>query len=115
MDSERIIIQGRWVVEEAAAGGEVRRDAAVIVEGDTIVDIVEARDAPAGRLLATENGLVLPGFVDLHNHSLNGPLFRGLVEDRSRENTEGSLVYSFAMPMGDLASRTLTEEQARDV
>ncbi len=109
------IIQGRWIVEETRSGARIRENAAVVVDGNTIVDVVEQRDAPEGTVLAVESGLVLPGFVDLHNHSLNGPLFRGLVEDKSRGTTEGSLVYSMAMPMGDLASRTLTDVEAKAV
>jgi cytosine/adenosine deaminase-related metal-dependent hydrolase len=115
MDDRRTIVQGRWVIEETPSGSRIRSNAAVVIEGSKIVDIVESGEAPSGRVLATEEGLVLPGFIDLHNHSLNGPLFRGLVEDRSRGNTEGSLVYSMAMPMGDLASKTLTDEEARAV
>lgn len=115
MASSLTIIQGRWVVEETQAGTRIRENAAVIVDGNTIVDVVEGSDAPMGRVLAVDSGLVLPGFIDLHNHSLNGPLFRGLVEDKARGTTDGSLVYSMAMPMGDLASRTLTEEEAKSV
>ena len=115
MAARLTVIQGKWVVEETQAGARIRENAAVLVDGNKILDVVEARDAPEGTVWAIESGLVLPGFVDLHNHSLNGPLFRGLVEDKSRGTTEGSLVYSMAMPMGDLASRTLTEVEAKSV
>lgn len=55
------------------------------------------------------------GIANLHNHTINGPLFRGIVDDLPRRAIGESKVYSVLMPMGSLAMTWLTEEQRRDL
>ena len=46
----------------------VMDDGAVVVEGEKIVAVGHAVDVPKGVKVIVTNGVILPGFVDLHNH-----------------------------------------------
>jgi imidazolonepropionase-like amidohydrolase len=49
--------------------GEVRSDAAVVVDGDRITDVIAAAEAPAGaRRIDLAGHTLLPGLIDVHAH-----------------------------------------------
>jgi imidazolonepropionase-like amidohydrolase len=61
----RVVIAGRLVDTVA---GEVVEDRALVLEGDRIVDVVAAADAPAVETIDLSDRTVLPGLIDCHAH-----------------------------------------------
>jgi cytosine/adenosine deaminase-related metal-dependent hydrolase len=105
----RSAIRARWTVLPDG----VVEGATVVVEGTRIVDVVRSPvDVPADRTVTLTDGIVFPGFVNLHNHSINGPIFRGIVDDRGGAD---ALVYALLMPIGDLAARLLSDDDVRAI
>jgi len=58
--------------------GPPRTDAAVIVDGDTVVAVGRQADLPAGTRVRRHRGIVLPGLVNAHAHLEYGPPFADL-------------------------------------
>jgi|TARA_B110000495_G_C22996958_1_gene587856 5-methylthioadenosine/S-adenosylhomocysteine deaminase len=111
----RTAIFGRWVLLPGKAGPEVAENMFVIVEGSKIAAITKDRPADVDDWVELDQGLVLPGFVNIHNHSFSAPLFRGLIEDVGEAVLGGNFVYSFLLPMGELAAKLLNEDEQRAV
>jgi 5-methylthioadenosine/S-adenosylhomocysteine deaminase len=112
-------ITARWAVVPGRGDDlEVLRDATVVVAGNKIADVLTAAEGgpriAAARHHEYSDAVVIPGFVNLHNHALNGPIFRGLVDDLP-EHTADNLVHSVLMPLGDLAAAALTEDELRAI
>lgn len=113
---ERVAVTARWVLTGHRSGApELLPHGTVVVRGDRIEDVTTEEVADARRIRLPGNSLLLPGFIDAHSHSLNGPLFRGMTEDRSRAGSQSTLVYDVLMPVGDLAATTMTDDEARAV
>ena len=64
-----------------------------------------------GDTIEVPGGIAFPGFINLHNHTINGPLFRGIVDDLPRKAIGESKVYSMLMPMGALAVSHLDPDE----
>lgn len=111
----RIAVSARWVALPGRDRVDIEDNLTVIVEGNRIVDLTREPVTRADRVLSYDQGVLLPGFINLHNHALNGPTLRGVVDDADRSSTRGSLIYRLLLPLGDLAERTLTKEQLRAV
>lgn len=111
----RTAIRGRWVVLPGTSTVTLGENLTVVVEGDRIVDITHEQVTNVDRSFNYEAGIVIPGFINLHNHALNGPTLRGVVDDADRTSTNGSLIYRLLLPLGDLAARILSETQLRAV
>ncbi|MFD6565286.1 amidohydrolase family protein [Micromonospora profundi] len=77
---ERTVILPRWVYLGA---GEVRTGAAVVVEGDRIVQILPAEQAEGidGRRIELTDKVLLPGLINMHTHAGAGPVGRAISED----------------------------------
>ncbi|MEH1029907.1 amidohydrolase family protein [Micromonospora profundi] len=77
---ERTVILPRWVYLGA---GEVRTGAAVVVEGDRIVQILPAEQAEGidGRRIELADKVLLPGLINMHTHAGAGPVGRAISED----------------------------------
>jgi N-acetylglucosamine-6-phosphate deacetylase len=50
----------------------VASPAAVVVEGDRVVEIREGRQAAVGATLKLDTGVLVPGFIDVHVHGVEG-------------------------------------------
>lgn len=76
-----ILIRGRYVLTSASAGA--LRDAAVLVDGPTIVDVgpwdALRERSPDAAVVGDGSGIVLPGLVNTHGHFSEG-LVTGLGE-----------------------------------
>ncbi len=107
-----IVVSPRWIWD--AAGG-LRRGRHVIIEGNRIADVVN--DAPTldADRIALPDSLLIPGFVNLHNHAFSAPLFRGLADDIGGADLPGDVVYALLMPLGDIAAEILNEDEIGDV
>ncbi len=109
---ETLVLEPRWIWD--AAGG-LRAGQHVVVQGGRIAAVTAERPTLEARRIALPEGLLLPGFVNLHNHAFSAPLFRGLADDIAGEDLPGDIVYSLLMPLGDIAAETLSEEEIGDV
>lgn len=107
-----LIIEPRWIWD--AAGG-LRGDHYVVVQGNRIADVTRDRPTMEAERITLPDGLLIPGFVNLHNHAFSAPLFRGLADDIGDDDLPGDIVYSLLMPMGDIAAETLSPEEIGDV
>jgi cytosine/adenosine deaminase-related metal-dependent hydrolase len=105
----RLVVKGEWVIRAMADRQVPVRGQAVVIDGDRIVDITTEppADVPA---IFIPGGIVCPGLLNLHNHTINGPLFRGIVDDLPRRAIGESKVYSMLMPMGGLAMTYLDDD-----
>jgi 5-methylthioadenosine/S-adenosylhomocysteine deaminase len=78
-----LLVGGRYVLP-LAGRAEVLENAAVAVRGDCIAAIGPMaelqRKFPGARQLVEENGLVMPGLVNVHTHAAMA-CFRGLADD----------------------------------
>lgn len=106
-----LVIEPGWVWD-AEAG--LRRGQHVIVRDGIVADVVaEAPTMDAERIVAPD-ALLMPGLINLHNHAMSGPLFRGLADDIAPGDLPGHIVYSLLMPLGDVAAAVMTEEDIGD-
>ena len=115
MNSGAHAVYGRWVL--ASSGGAspaLQRDAYVVVEEGMIARVSQER--PRGLpVYELPDALVLPGFVNCHNHCAASVLFRGLTEDRSSAHPAEELIYRLLLPLGALAVEVLSDEEMRAV
>lgn len=111
----RTAIRARWTVLPGDPRVTVAEGLTVVVEGNRIVELTREEVVGVDRILSYEQGIVLPGFVNLHNHALNGPVLRGVVDDADRRSTQGSLIYRLLLPLGDLAATLLSDSELRAV
>ncbi|TDC49993.1 ethylammeline chlorohydrolase [Jiangella ureilytica] len=121
MPDQLTAIAARWTVLPRPAGGvEAVENVTVLVRGRRIEGVVRGPVAvDADRRIVLPRGIVLPGFVNLHNHALNGPVFRGIVDDVGAGTPGGvaadAIVYGLLLPLGDLASEVLSGDELRAV
>jgi cytosine/adenosine deaminase-related metal-dependent hydrolase len=104
----QLVVKAEWTIRTFADRQIPVRDHAVVIDGERIVDVT--REPPAWPTIDVPGGIALPGFINLHNHTINAPLFRGIVDDLPRRAIGESKVYSILMPMGALAMTFLDED-----
>ena len=112
---KRTAISGRWILARTGNGAEIVENRYVVVEGSTIVAVTGERPAHTDDAIELDQALVLPGFVNIHNHSFSAPVFRGLIEDVSEATLGGNYVYSFLLPMGEMAVEVLDRDEQRAI
>jgi cytosine/adenosine deaminase-related metal-dependent hydrolase len=106
-----LVITPGWAWD-AEAG--LRNGVHVVVQDGRITDVV--REAPTldAERIAAPDALLLPGLINLHNHALSAPLFRGLADDIAPGDIPGHIVFSLLMPLGGVAAEIMTEEEIGD-
>ena len=107
-------VYGRWVLVGDAQAHEMLNEAYVVVE-DGVIARVSAERPRGVPIYELPGALVLPGFVNCHNHCASSVLFRGLTEDRSSDNAAEELIYRLLLPLGALAVDTLSDDEMRSV
>ncbi len=121
MSQQVTAISARWTLLPRAAGGlEVAEGMTVLVRDNRIADVVRRPfEATVDLRIELPGGVLLPGFVNLHNHAINGPIFRGIVDDVVEQDRPGvvadNIVYSLLLPLGDLAGDVLSDDELRAV
>ena len=108
-------IRGTWVLATEQGEPQLVRDRWVVVEGATIAAVTKDKPAGADRLIDRPDSLVLPGFINLHNHGISALLFRGIIEDRTTASWASSIVYGLIMPLQGLAVDALAPTELRAV
>ncbi|MFI5013246.1 MAG: amidohydrolase family protein [Hyphomicrobiales bacterium] len=110
----RLVIRTAWTIATLEGRQVPLPDHAIVVEEGRIADVT--RDPPADtEVIAVPGGIAVPGFVNLHNHTINAPLFRGIVDDLPRGVIGESKVYSMLMPMGGLAASLLEPREMKAI
>ena len=105
----RLVVKSEWTIRTFSNRHVPVRDHAVVIEGERIVDIT--RDPPESwPTIDLPGGIAFAGCINLHNHTINAPLFRGIVDDLPRRAIGESKVYSILMPMGALAMTYLNDD-----
>lgn len=102
----RLVIRTAWTIAWRKGRHVPLEDHALVVETGRIVDVTPTPPEDA-ETIAIPDGIAFPGFINLHNHTINAPLFRGIVDDLPRSAIGESKVYSMLMPMGSLAMTCL--------
>ena len=103
-----IAIRARWALVHDGSATRIVNDRWVLVEGDRVAAITESRPASANTVVDKPHLLVLPGFINLHNHVFTELMIRGRSEDLSSQSYSTSLVYGLLMPLGKLAMEQLS-------
>jgi cytosine/adenosine deaminase-related metal-dependent hydrolase len=109
-----VAIRAAWILAERDGRQALLPDHVVVVEGGRIADVTRERVVDA-ELIDVPGGIAIPGLINLHNHTLNAPLFRSLVDDLPRSATGPSKVYSMLMPIGGLAVTALDPDSLGDL
>ncbi len=93
------VIAAKYVLGMRDGEQAVLQDHYVYVDGARIEAVT--RDAPAAGqpVIRYEQGLVMPGFVNLHAHCLRGGLFRGIPDDLEMDPWVPTLVYKILLPL----------------
>ncbi len=106
----RLVVKGEWVIRSVGSRQVPVRDHAVVIENNRIADVTTAPPTDA-QTIDLAGAIVCPGLLNLHNHTINAPVFRGIVDDLPRKAIGESKVYSMLMPMGSIAMTWLSEEE----
>lgn len=106
-----LIIEPGWAWD---AENGLRSGVHVVVRDGAIADVTRERPTMEAERITAPDALLLPGFVNLHNHAMSGPLFRGLADEIAPGDIPGHIVFSLLMPLGDVAAEVMTEEEIGD-
>jgi cytosine/adenosine deaminase-related metal-dependent hydrolase len=107
-----VVIEPGWAWD---AENGLRQGVHVVVQDGAIADVATERPTLDAERITAPDALLLPGLINLHNHALSAPLFRGLADDIAPGDLPGHIVFSLLMPLGDVAAATMTEEEIGDV
>ena len=110
--TQTVAIRARWVLLPDGPRQRIETDRWVLVEDGRIAAVTAGRPG-ADRAIDVPEALVLPGFVNLHNHGISALLFRGIVEDRPTASWAADTVYGLIMPLQGLAMEVLDAEELR--
>ena len=113
--TETIAIRARWALLPDGDGQRIETDRWVLVEDGRIAAVTAGCPGGTDRVIDAPEALVLPGFVNLHNHGISSLLFRGIVEDRPTASWAADTVYGLIMPLQGLAMEVLDEDELRAV
>lgn len=84
----RLVVKTAWTI---TGGRQVPiEDTAIVVEGGRIADLTRSPPTDA-ETITVPGGIPVPGFINLYNHTVNAPLFRGVVDDFPRSAIGGLL------------------------
>ncbi len=109
------VIAGKYVLGMRDGEQAVLQDHYVYIDGTRIEAVT--RDTPtAGQpVIRYEQGLVMPGFVNLHAHCLRGGLFRGIPDDLEMDPWVPKLVYHILLPLTGIAAKELSADELHAV
>jgi 5-methylthioadenosine/S-adenosylhomocysteine deaminase len=79
-----LILEPSWTLIWRDGKPDLLRDHSVVIEGDTIVRIVEGRVAGNDQRIAMPGQLLIPGLISAHTHTACGSPTRGLIESGGR-------------------------------
>ena len=111
MDEPRTTaVFGSYVLAESGGGPAVLRDRWVLLEGRRIAAVTT--DRPGADIVLDRPGrFVLPGFLNLHNHSFSEMVARTHAEDGAGRKDVNSIVYTVLMPLSRRGAEILTSAE----
>lgn len=109
------VLGAKYVLGMVNGEQTLLEDHYVYIDGSSIEAV--CRDAPAATepFVQYEHGFILPGFVNVHSHCLNGALFRGIPDDLPLDPWITELIYKVLMPLGDIAGQVLSRDDLEAV
>lgn len=113
--THRTAVRAKYALMHGRDRPETLQDVTLVVDGDTITDITREKVTRADKFVEVTEGLILPGFINLHNHALNGPTLKAITDDYDRSSSAGSLIYKLLMPLGDLSTNETSQEDIRAI
>lgn len=108
-------IKGKWVLLADGDEPTLGTDQWVLIENDHIVSITPTKPSGAREYIELEQGLVLPGFINMHNHLSSAVLTRGLTEDLPSDSYATELIYEILLPTSKVAVELLNAEEIRAI
>ena len=102
----RLVIRAAWTIAWQSGRHVSLPSHSIVVEDGCVADITTSPPEDV-ETIAVPDSIAFPGFINLHNHTINAPLFRGIVDDLPRNVVGESKVYSMLMPIGGLAAQML--------
>jgi 5-methylthioadenosine/S-adenosylhomocysteine deaminase len=116
MSPNELAIRAAWLLESQGGPPQLVRDRWIHVRGNRIEAVTKDPPSSGVQTLEVEESLVLPGFINLHSHVVNGAMFRGVPDDARFEAPWMSrLIYQLLMPLGDIALTTLAPQEVRSL
>ena len=106
-------IKGRWVLVADDSSSTIVTDQWVVIENGKITEISPTRPTGAADHIELDQALVLPGFINMHNHLSSAVLTRGLTEDIPADSYATELIYDILMPTSQLAVKHLSDTEIR--
>ena len=116
--STQCAVHADWLLAIDDSKPTMFRNRYVVIEGNEIVAITDTKPASAELVAEGSEMLVMPGFINLHNHCSSSVMFRGLSEDMPTDNTTDftvDLVYGLLMPFNAAAIELLSGEETRAI
>ena len=116
----RILVRGKWIISSSGENQRVIKNGAILVENDIISAVGEydriSRDYSYDAELGSERHIVIPGFVNAHNHGRGLSAFQGGVSDAPLElwlptlfnSYETDLYWDTLLAAMDMVSRGIT-------
>jgi cytosine/adenosine deaminase-related metal-dependent hydrolase len=87
-------ISGGWVIGFDGTKHVLLEDSDVVFENDRVIFVGPRYQGQTDHTIPASGRLVLPGFINIHSHSLTSPLlYRGICED------EGPVLYRYLLPL----------------
>src|SRR4028119_1555300 len=93
-----VIRNAAWVIawDESAARHVYRRDADVAFSAAGILHVGARYENPVHREIAGSSVMVMPGLVNIHCHSGDEPIAKGLFEDVGTAALWGNALYEYS-------------------
>jgi len=108
MMTNATLVRGRWIIPGGEVPTKVLSDAAVAIEGDTILELDSWQRLlakyPNAKVLGSDQHAVIPGLINTHHHSYGVPHSLHGIEDALLESW---LLSGIAMRQQDPYLRTL--------
>lgn len=116
MTDNSLAIHGNWVLTWNGNQPELLRDQWVYVKGSQIEAITKDSPGPDVEKIEIEESLVVPGFINMHSHVINGAMYRGIPDDARFEDPWMSrLIFQLLRPMGGIVLDTLSPAEIRSL
>jgi 5-methylthioadenosine/S-adenosylhomocysteine deaminase len=112
--TEALGLKAAWTLVLNQGKPEIRRDAIVVVDGDRIAGVASAADPMPPRIVDLGQSLLTPGLINGHSHCVSGPLFRGVMEDRSYAS-QGEIIEAVMIPLGETVTELCQEDDIRKI
>lgn len=119
MMKPKIAIRGKWVLTWDDDGiAKLLTDYNIFIEDGRIAEISQRpiiKDK-YDDVVEMDNSLILPGFINIHSHCMNGAMFRGVPDDYKFGNPWSSrIIYELLIPMGRIVSESLDEVDVKNL